>query len=50
MNANYYEQFKKFILTTEQTAYCLYPSEYRVQAEALVEARRLVNGVLIEKI
>jgi len=27
----------------------LYPSEYRVRAEALVEARRLVNGVLIEK-
>jgi alpha-amylase/alpha-mannosidase (GH57 family) len=28
----------------------LYPSEYRIRAEALVEARRLVNGVLIEKI
>ncbi|HSK87862.1 MAG TPA: hypothetical protein VK880_05870 [Anaerolineales bacterium] len=27
----------------------LYPSEYRVRAEALVEARRSVNGVLIEK-
>ncbi len=27
----------------------LYPAEYRVRAEALVEARRLVNGVLIEK-
>jgi len=27
----------------------LYPSEYRVRAEALVEARRLVGGVLIEK-
>jgi len=27
----------------------LYPSEYRVRAQALVEARRLVNGVLIEK-
>jgi hypothetical protein len=28
----------------------LYPSEYGVRAEALVEARRLVNGVLIEKV
>jgi hypothetical protein len=28
----------------------LYPSEYRVRAEALVEARRLVGGVLIEKV
>ncbi len=27
----------------------LYPSEYRIRAEALVEARRLVGGVLIEK-
>ena len=26
----------------------LYPSEYRIRAEALVEARRLVGGVLIE--
>jgi hypothetical protein len=26
----------------------LYPSEYRVRAEALVEARRLVGGILIE--
>jgi hypothetical protein len=28
----------------------LYPSEYRVRAEALVQARQLVRGVLIEKI
>jgi len=28
----------------------LYPSEYTVRAEALVEARRLVGGVLIEKV
>jgi len=27
----------------------LYPAEYRVRAEVLVEARQLVNGVLIEK-
>ncbi len=27
----------------------LYPSEYRIRAEALAEARRLVGGVLIEK-
>ena len=27
----------------------LYPSDYRIRAEALVEARRLVDGVLIEK-
>jgi len=27
----------------------LYPSEYRVRAEALMEARRLVGGVLIER-
>jgi hypothetical protein len=28
----------------------LYPSEYRVRADALVQARRLVGGVLIEKL
>jgi hypothetical protein len=28
----------------------LYPSEYRVRAEALVEARQLVGGVLIEQL
>jgi len=28
----------------------LYPSEYATRAEALVEARRLVGGVLIEKV
>lgn len=28
----------------------LYPSEYRVRAEALVEARQLVGGVLIERV
>ena len=27
----------------------LYPSDYRIRAEALVEARQLVDGVLIEK-
>ena len=26
----------------------LYPSEYRARAEALVEARRLVGGIIIE--
>ena len=27
----------------------LYPAEYRVRADALVEARRLVGGVVIEE-
>jgi hypothetical protein len=37
-------------LSTHTAGRILYPSEYRVYAEALVEARRLVNGVLIEKV
>lgn len=36
-------------LSTHTDGRVLYPSEYRVHAETLVEARRLVHGVLIEK-
>ncbi len=34
---------------TESGVKVLYPAEYTVRADALVEARRLVDGVLIEK-
>ncbi len=44
------EASREVSTVSDSGATVLYPTEYRTRAESLVEARRLVGGVLIEKV